>query len=335
MASAAASLAGGPQVEPLRDAQGRSITYLRLSVTDRCNFRCTYCSPASWGGRSRLLSVEATSRLVSALAPAGIRRVRLTGGEPLFRPELLELARAVAAVPGIEELCLTTNGHALAELAAPLRAAGLKSVNVSLDTLDAARFQQLSGGRGELSRVIAGVDAALAAGLEVKLNAVVVAGVNEQDVAGLVRFAWGRGVVVRFIECMPFREGEPVASARLVERLAAEGLLLADSGLESRLPRGPARYLRGASGEVGFISPMSDSFCGGCNRMRVSASGELRACLGGRSQVPLAPLLDAEPFDAGALRAAVREALGEKPEGHRFLERSERSALLPMMGIGG
>ena len=320
--------------EPLIDAQARVMSYLRLSLTDRCNFRCVYCSPASWGGRSHLLSPEEIGRLGAVFARMGICRVRLTGGEPLFRSDILEIARTIGAVEGITELCATTNGHQLAELAAPLRAAGLGALNVSLDTLDAARFAQISGGRGELARVIDGVDAALAAGIEVKLNAVVMKGVNEGDCAGLVRFAWQRGIVARFIECMPFREGKPVPTAELLQRLAADGLPLQPDDAQLGLPRGPARYYRGEGGRVGFISPMTQNFCGGCNRVRVAANGELRACLGGREQVPLATMLRDGSTDA-QLSQAIRGALQAKPEGHAFNDPDAQGALLPMMGIGG
>ncbi|MBS2030624.1 MAG: GTP 3',8-cyclase MoaA [Deltaproteobacteria bacterium] len=319
---------------PLFDAQGRRMTYLRLSLTDRCNFRCVYCSPATWGGKSHLLSAVQLERLVTIFAGVGIRRVRLTGGEPLFRKDILDVVTKLAAVPGIGEVCATTNGHQLAELAAPLKQAGLRSLNVSLDTLDAERFRTLSGGRGEVARVIEGVDAALAAGLEVKLNAVVLRGVNEDDCASLVQFAWQRGIVVRFIECMPFREGKPVPTAELVEKLRAEDIALEPDEEAAGLPHGPARYFRGARGRVGFISPMTQNFCGGCNRVRVAANGDLRACLGGREQAPLSTLLNSGADDT-AILSAIRAALGQKPEGHRFNDVDAKRALLPMMGIGG
>jgi len=308
--------------------------YLRLSLTDRCNFRCVYCSPASWGGRSPLLTPAQIERLVGVFAKLGIARVRLTGGEPLFRKDIVDIAARIAATPGIGEVCATTNAHLLAALARPLRDAGLHSLNVSLDTLDAAQFAKLSGGRGELSRVVAGVDAALAAGIEVKLNTVVLAGENEAQCAPLVRFAWARGVVPRFIECMPFAQGKPVPSASLVARLAESGLPLTPDDAGPEVVRGPARYFRGEGGRVGFISPMTQNFCGGCNRVRVAANGDLRACLGGRAQVPLSSLLQAGA-DEVTLATAIRAALGAKPDGHRFNDPDARGALLPMMGIGG
>lgn len=318
---------------PLLDAQGRHITYLRLSLTDRCNFRCVYCSPASWGGRSQLLDAGQLERLVTLFASLGIRRVRLTGGEPLFRRDVVEIVERLGRL-GLDEICATTNGHQLPDLAQPLAAAGLRSINLSLDTLDPERFAHLSGGRGEVGRVLLGLDAALAAGMDVKLNAVVLKGINERDGAELIRFAWSKGVVPRFIECMPFREGEPVPTAQLIEILAEQGIPLTEDAAATDLPRGPARYYRGAGGRVGFISPMTQNFCSACNRVRVAANGDLRACLGGRAQAPLSTLLQQGASD-DALEAAIRSALGDKPEGHRFNEPAARGALLPMMGIGG
>jgi len=323
-----------PLAPPLCDAQGRRMTYLRLSLTDRCNFRCVYCSPATWGGKSHLLDVDQIGRLVEVFARMGIVRVRLTGGEPLFRKDIVEIAGRIAGTEGIGELCATTNGYQLPELARPLKQAGLKSLNISLDTLDAERFAKLSGGRGEVSRVVAGIDTAVAEGFEVKLNAVVMRDVNEHDCAELIRFAWARKLVVRFIECMPFREGKPVPTAELIELLGSQGLALEPDDAPSEATRGPARYVRGAGGRVGFISPMTQNFCAGCNRVRVAANGDLRACLGGREQAPLSQLLH-EGADAAALATAIRAALGSKPEGHRFNDPDAKAALLPMMGIGG
>lgn len=280
-----------PLQPPLLDAQGRRMSYLRLSLTDRCNFRCVYCSPASWGGKSHLLTPAQLEQLVKVFARLGITRVRLTGGEPLFRKDILEIAERLCAIEGIGEVCATTNGHQLPELAVPLRDAGVKGLNISIDTLDPLRFAQLSGGRGELARVVAGIDAAVAAGFEVKLNAVVLAGVNEADCADLIRFAWARKVTPRFIECMPFREGKPVPTATLVAQLAAQGIALQPEELDACGPRGPARYFVGEGGRVGFISPMTQNFCSGCNRVRVAANGDLRACLGGREQRPMSELL--------------------------------------------
>lgn len=323
----------------LRDAQGRRITYLRLSVTDTCNFRCVYCSPSNWAGRAAVLGGGELVRIAALFARLGVSRVRLTGGEPLVRPDLLEIARGIAALPGLRELCLTTNGHRLAELAGPLRDAGVSVVNVSLDTLDPDRFRALTH-NGDVTRVVAGIEAAAAAGFSrLGLNAVLLPGANDDadTIASLVRFAWANGAVPRFIELMPFAGGgAPVATRDVVERLESKGFSLAERG--GRDGSGPARYWsaadgRGASGEVGFIGAMTENFCASCNRVRLSATGELRACLAGREQVPLARLLRGGATD-DAIAGAIRGALAAKWDGHRFVE-DGRAGLLPMMGIGG
>lgn len=320
---------------PLLDAQGRLMTYLRLSVTDRCNFRCTYCSPASWGGTRDLLTAPELVRVASLFMQLGIRRVRLTGGEPLLRPDLVTLVQGLSALPGLQRIALTTNASRLAALAAPLRQAGLAELNISLDTLNDATFRRISP-QGSLASVLEGIDAALAQGFSsVKLNVVVVAGVNDGEVPALVAYAHARGVTPRFIELMPFGAGRPVPTRAVMGQLAAAGICLEPaSDAAAGLPAGPARYFRAPSGLVGFISPNTENFCGGCNRVRVASNGDLRSCLGGRAQVPLGPLMRAGATDE-VLAGAVRRALGDKPEGHRFEAGDPRSTLLPMMGIGG
>lgn len=334
-----APTAPAPELDPLRppllDAQGRRMSYLRLSVTDRCNFRCQYCSPASWGGRKDLLTAPELERIVSVFAQLGIRRVRLTGGEPLIRPDIVDVAGRIARLPGVERVAITTNASHLEALARPLREAGVTELNLSLDTLVPETFRAISR-QGDLGAILRGIEAAVGAGFRsLKLNAVVMRGVNDGEVAALIAFAHARGILPRFIELMPFGKGEGVPTAELVSRLAAEGLALSE---EAELPQelqGPARYLRTASGErVGFISPMTQNFCGGCNRVRVASNGDLRSCLGGRSQAPLHALIRGGATDA-ALALAVRAALGEKPDGHHFNEPGASEQLLTMMGIGG
>ncbi len=324
-----------PLVPPLKDAQGRTMTYLRLSVTDRCNFRCSYCSPASWGGKKDLLVPEEFERIVSVFARMGIRRVRLTGGEPLIRPDILEVARRIAAVPGVERVAITTNASHLERLARPLCEAGVSQLNLSLDTLSEDTFRRISR-QGDFGAILRGIDAAAAAGFaSLKLNVVVMRGVNDAEVPQLVAFAHARGITPRFIELMPFGQGTPVPSAELVERLQAGGMGLVE---ETETPpgdtAGPARYWRAAGGRVGFISPLTQNFCGGCNRVRVASNGDLRSCLGGRAQAPLHALIRGGATDE-QLALSIRQALGEKPEGHRFTEPGAGAALLPMMGIGG
>jgi cyclic pyranopterin phosphate synthase len=327
--------AAGSPWEPLVDAQGRALTYLRLSVTDRCNFRCGYCSPGAWAGRANLLDEAELVRLASLFVRLGVRKVRLTGGEPLLRPDLLGIVRGLRALPGLTELCLTTNGHLLARHAQDLKAAGVDRVNVSIDSLDADRFRTLTGGQGDLPQVLAGIDAALAAGLAVKVNTVVLDGQNYQDVVPIIRWAWGRGIVPRFIECMPFASGRPVPTLQLVERLRAQGLSLA-SALEARDGQapGPSEYWRGEGGLVGFIGALTRNFCERCNRVRVAANGNVHACLGGTGSLPMAPLLRSQATD-DELAQRLREALLRKPDGHCMTAPDARARLASMMGIGG
>ncbi|MCY1077547.1 GTP 3',8-cyclase MoaA [Archangium lansingense] len=323
-----------PLTPPLLDAQGRTMTYLRLSVTDRCNFRCTYCSPASWGGKKDLLTPEEFERIVSVFARMGIRRVRLTGGEPLIRPDILEVAQRIAAVPGVEWLAITTNASHLERLAVPLREAGVTQLNISLDTLSEDTFRRISK-QGDFASTLRGIDAAAAAGYaSLKLNTVAMSGVNDTEVAALIAYAHARGLTPRFIELMPFGQGTPVPTAELVKRLQDTGLSLVPDEAQRGPAAGPAQYWRAPGGLVGFISPLTQNFCGGCNRVRVASNGDLRSCLGGRAQAPLHTLIRGGATDS-ELALAIRQALGEKPEGHRFTEPGTRTALLSMMGIGG
>ena len=320
----------------LADRQGRSIRYLRLSLTDRCNFRCGYCSAAGLETPEALLTLPELHRLVGLFARLGVRRVRLTGGEPTLRREVVEIAAAVRAVPGIDEVALTTNGHRLAELAVPLRRAGVTALNVSLDTLDPAVLARVSGRAARLAPVLAGLDAAAAAGYpSLKVNTVVLGGVNDGELPALARHAWSRGAVPRFIELMPFGPGAPVSCAEVERRLARAGIALAP---DSTRGWGPARYLRarcpdGLGGLVGFIGAMTENFCASCNRARVAADGAFQACLGGHERVPLRELLRAGAPD-DEIEDRIRAALGRKEPRHH-MDDPGRLVLLPMRGIGG
>ncbi len=322
---------------PLLDASGRHITYLRLSLTDRCNFRCSYCAPQGPDRCEDALGRAELARLVGIFARLGVRRVRLTGGEPTLRRDLLDVVRDVRATPGVDEVALTTNGHLLSTLATPLREAGVSRLNVSLDTLDPERLHRISGRAATLERIVAGIEAALAAGFaSVKLNVVVVGGVNDGELGDLARFAWRFGATARFIELMPFGAGEPVPTSAVKRLLEAQGVRL-----EADATRGwgPAYHMRGTSeaggrpvsGLVGFIGAMTERFCEGCNRVRVGADGSLRACLGGRDQVPLAPLLAAGATD-DEIAARISAALLAKRDRHRM---DEGGALPSMIGTGG
>lgn len=302
------------------DRFGRLHTYMRVSVTDRCNYRCVYCLPeegTTWLPRDHVLRYEEIARVVAIMASMGLRRVRLTGGEPTIRKDIEELVAAVAAVPGIDEVSMTTNAHRFASNAAALKAAGLTRVNISLDSLDAARFSALTRG-GDLSAVIAGIHAAAEAGLTpVKLNMVVMRGVNDDELVPMARWAatLAPDVQLRFIEYMPFNQRwhENVPAAEMRDRLAAElGPL---TPVTERQGSGPATHWRVGPLVLGFIAPITEHFCASCNRLRLLADGHLRTCLAHEDTPSLRDVLRAGASDedvATLLRAIVRG----KPAGH-------------------
>jgi len=335
---------GEAGVPPLVDAKGRRYTYLRLSVTDRCDLACVYCMPP--GGeddhavRPELLTFEEAARLVGVFAAGGIRRVRFTGGEPLVRKDFVRLVELVHRRSGVDELVMTSNATRLGELARPLRDAGLSGVNVSLDTLDAERFRSLTRG-GDLPRVMAGAHAALDAGIEVKINTVVVRGENEDDVGRVVDWAWDHGATPRFIELMPIGEGARLGTGAVVpaDEIADRlGDRLARVDARGDEGRGPARYLPAADGSgrrVGFISALSHTFCDSCNRVRVTARGDIRACLASRRALSLRDLMR-EGRTEDELAWAIHWALVGKDSGHYFLEDAvDEHAHVGMSLIGG
>ena len=312
----------------LTDRFGRSINYLRISVTDRCNLRCVYCLPengVTWQAREDQLSAEEIARVAEAAAQSGVKRVRLTGGEPLVRADIVEIVARLASIPQIEEVSLTTNAMSLAKLAQPLADAGLTRVNVSLDTLDADKFRRITRG-GMLSRLWDGIAAADEAGLApLKLNTVVVRGLNADELPALARLTIENPWHVRFIELMPvgnaqnWGDGFPAVDERYVSVQEMRTRLATFDLQPSTSPKGngPARTYRipGALGTVGFISPLGEHFCETCNRIRLTADGFLRACL----------LLDGEVNLRAALRAGepllplIQKAVDAKPEGHELL----------------
>jgi GTP 3',8-cyclase len=318
-------------ISQLRDARGRSYTYLRLSVTDRCDLACVYCMPPSGEDehaiRRDLLSFEEAARVVSVFASAGIRRVRFTGGEPLVRKDIVRLVELVHRRTEVEQLVMTTNATRLSELARPLRNAGLHGVNISLDTLDAARFSEITRG-GDLGRVLAGIHAALDVGLEVKLNTVPLRGRNDDELSRIVDFAWSLGASPRFIELMPLGEGAKLPKSMrmnaddvrevLGDRVSSE----ARTGVEGQ---GPAQYMAASNGSghrVGFITPISNEFCDTCNRVRVTARGDIRACLASRRAISLRNIIRAGGSDLDLAWAMVWSLSG-KDRGHSFLEPAE------------
>ncbi|HXF81182.1 MAG TPA: GTP 3',8-cyclase MoaA [bacterium] len=325
----------------MRDQYGRDLTDLRISLTDRCNLRCVYCMPAAgidFRPPDELLRDDELLLLVRVAAELGVRRIRLTGGEPTVRPGLVELVAAIAAVPGIEDIALTTNGLLLDRLAAPLAASGLRRVNVSLDTLDPAKFAAITRG-GRVEQVTSGIAAAEAAGLRpIKLNAVVVRGFNEDDVVPLAALTLSRPWEVRFIEMMPFSTVGDFAEAGIVKSEETMGKI--ETALGPLTPidvsgDDPARTYRlpQAAGRLGFISPVSNPFCAKCGRLRLTADGRLRLCLLRDDEVDLlTPLRAGASYDE--IKAIFRAGAFRRPFGHALAEQLYPQARA-MIQIGG
>ncbi len=327
---------------PLADAFDRRITYLRISVTDRCNLRCLYCMPEAglpWIPKAEILTYEEIARIVEAAATVGVRSIRLTGGEPLIRRDVVHLVRRLAAIDGIDDLSLSTNALLLADLARPLADAGLRRVNISLDTLREDRFAAIARRPG-LDRVLAGIDAALDAGLEpLKLNCVVMRGHNDDEVAGFAELTRSRPIHVRFIELMPvvdnlaLQRDAYVCADEILDRIRATGAIAPAHG-----PRGngPARYYTfdGAAGTFGVITPLSHDYCQTCNRVRLSADGRLRLCLFGDHEIDLGKAVRSSASSEGIV-ALLRAAMHIKPERHHLQLGDAASAMRAFSEIGG
>ena len=313
-----------PLIElPAHDSFGRRIDYLRISLTDRCNMRCVYCMPAvgmQFLPRPELLSADELLLVVRAAARAGFRKLRLTGGEPMLRPDIVELVGAMKATPGIEHIAMTTNALRLRKLARPLKEAGLDRVNISIDSLDPQKFRQMTRG-GKLEEVWAGIEAAVEAGLTpLKLNAVIVRGMNDDEVVQLAALTLKHPWEFRFIEVMPLtgvaglaQEGV-ISSAELIARLQAAYGTLEPLGMASS---DPARRYRipGAPGKLGFISSVTDPFCATCNRMRLTAEGRLHLCLLRDDEADLRAAIRAGASEA-EVEQLIRHAVAVKPWGH-------------------
>jgi cyclic pyranopterin phosphate synthase len=310
--------------KPLVDAFNRRVSYLRLSVTDRCDLRCSYCMPErmTFLPRKDVLSLEELHKLALGMIDRGISKIRLTGGEPLVRRDVMELITAIGRKlgDGLEELTLTTNGTRLAEFADGIAAAGVRRINVSLDTMDGVLFQELSR-RDKLADVLQGIAAAKEAGIKVKINTVALKGLNEGEIPFLVEWAHCHGHDMTLIEVMPLGEvdGERVdhyLPLPAVRDVLEERFTLEDSDHRTG---GPSRYVRvkETGGLLGFITPLTNNFCASCNRVRVTATGELYACLGGAEKVDLRAALRSDDPDA-ALADALDEAMRIKPERHHF-----------------
>ncbi|MCL2028893.1 MAG: GTP 3',8-cyclase MoaA [Deltaproteobacteria bacterium] len=314
----------------MKDAFGREITYLRLSVTDRCNQRCLYCRPKEGmakRGPLDILSIEEIEEIVHAAVRCGITKVRITGGEPLVRRGIMDICRRVSRTPGLSETCLTTNGTLLSELADELRSAGVSRLNISLDSLDASTYRQVTQ-HGDLGAALRGVEAALGAGFEtVKINTVLIGGLNDGEIENLVALT-RRGLYVRFIELMPIGKCSGWGRERFVD---GEAVLRAVPALRAAGTDGVARLyqLDGAGGTVGLISPVSDNFCRFCNRIRVTSDGKLKPCLHTADEFNLRGLR------GDALEKAIREAVLKKARRHFLSAGAHPSGLRDMYAIGG
>lgn len=313
------------------DNYGRTITYLRLSVTDLCNLRCKYCMPEAGICKKRhedMLTEDEMITAVTAAARMGIRKIRITGGEPLVKKNILSICRRTAAVEGIEEVCLTTNGVLLKDFAVPLKEAGVNRLNISLDTLNAEKFRDITRG-GELKNVLAGIDAALAAGFRrIKINAVLMGGFNDDEIAELAGLTKERSVDMRFIELMPMVD----AGYKDFDYLPASVVLDKLPQLEPLSIDGVAKLYRlpGAVGSVGLISPVSDNFCAGCNRIRLTADGRFKPCLHAPAEYPV------KGMTVEGMMEQFAKAVLAKPRWHGELSTENRSqAGREMNEIGG
>jgi cyclic pyranopterin phosphate synthase len=330
--------------KPLIDPFRRAITYLRVSVTDRCDFRCVYCmaEDMTFLPKRDLLTLEELDRVCTVFVERGVRKLRITGGEPLVRRNIMTLFASLARhlkSGALDELTLTTNGSQLARYASELAGHGVRRVNVSLDTLDGAKFKQITRW-GELSKVVEGIEAAQAAGLRIKINAVALKGVNEDEIETLIEWAHGRGMDLTLIEVMPLGEIEPqridqflplsVVRARLLDRYTLEDLPTRTGG--------PARYVRvkETGGELGFITPMTHNFCESCNRVRLTCTGKLYMCLGQEDAADLRTPMRLSESNA-RLEAAIEDAIARKPKGHDFIidRRHNRPAVGRHMSVTG
>ncbi len=326
----------------LIDRFGRTVDYIRLSITDRCDFRCVYCmcEKMTFLRHEDLLTLEECVRLVRTFVNMGVSKVRITGGEPFVRKNALWLFRQIGSMPGLRELVTTTNGSQLEHYAVELRESGVSRINISLDSLDAGRFRQITR-VGDLAKVLRGLKAARLAGFPgIKLNTVLMRGINDLEAVDLVRFAVDQEVDISFIEEMPLgsvdhtRESTYVSNDETLQRLQQHFTLISSAETTG----GPARYWRipESHTKVGFISPHSHNFCEACNRVRITCKGELYLCLGQNDKVDLMPTLREHPDDDMPLRAAILHGMQIKPEGHDFdLHRAEPAVVRFMSVTGG
>ena len=330
----------------LIDQFGRAVDYIRLSITDRCDFRCVYCmsEDMTFLPRDEVLSLEECARLVRVFVGLGVTKVRITGGEPLVRKNALWLFEEVGKLQGLKELVLTTNGSQLESQAASLKNAGVKRINISIDSLKPENFKKITR-TGDLNKVLTGLQASIDAGFDgIKINTVLMRGSNDDEAADLVQFAIDQKIDISFIEEMPLGEVDHTRESTFVSNADTLKLL---QGKYSLLPStettgGPARYWRVAQSDgkshtkIGFISPHSHNFCESCNRVRITCKGELYLCLGQEDKVDLMPLLREYPNDNAPLIAAIIGSMAIKPKGHDFdLRRAEPAVIRFMSHTGG
>ena len=326
----------------LVDRFGRQIDYIRLSVTDRCDFRCVYCmtEDMTFLPRNQILSLEELHQVAKAFTELGVKKIRLTGGEPMVRRDVMCLIERIGQLPGLEELLLTTNGAQLQKFAAPLKAAGVNRINISIDSLDTDRFKRISR-VGKLENVLVGIEAARAAEFNrIRLNSVIMRGYNEDEILPLADFAIDRGIDIAFIEEMPLGEAsdhkreETTCSNDWVRSVIEEKYDLLDRAEKTA---GPSRYTKvvGMQSRIGFISPVSHNFCEDCNRVRVTAEGRLLLCLGNEHSVDLRAVLRKEGSSHNDLKLAIIAAMDLKPERHYFYDHDHTQPVRLMNVTGG
>ena len=326
----------------LVDQFGRRVTYVRISITDRCDFRCVYCmdEEMTFLPRADILSLEEISSVARAFSELGVGKIRLTGGEPLIRNGVMSLIDEVGTLPGLDELVLTTNGSQLSRLSGGLVSAGVKRINISLDSLKADRFLQLTR-TGNLEKVLNGIDAAVAAGFKrIKLNAVILKGRNDDEIIDLVNYAREKEIDISFIEEMPLGNisshdrGESYCSSDEILEIISQNYVLTSS---SESTGGPSKYytMADSNSRIGFISPHSHNFCGDCNRVRVTVEGRLLLCLGNEHSVDLKGVLRENPGDLTKLKKVIVDAMDLKPERHYFDNNADPQILRFMNTTGG
>jgi cyclic pyranopterin phosphate synthase len=330
--------------QPIIDPFGRHVSYLRVSVTDRCDFRCVYCMSEDMHflPKQDLLTLEELDRLCSAFVGRGVKKLRITGGEPLVRRDIMQLFRSLSRhldSGALEELTVTTNGSQLARYASELAACGVRRINVSLDTLKADRFKEITRW-GDLDKVLAGIDAAQKAGIHVKINAVALKGVNDDEIETMIEWAHGRGMDITFIEVMPMGDIEPSRFDQYWPLTQVKAQLLDRYTLHDLEDQtgGPARYVRvkETGGRIGFITPLTHNFCESCNRVRLTCTGTLYMCLGQEDAADLRAPLRASASDEPLL-AAIDAAILRKPKGHDFIidRATSRPAVSRHMSVTG